>query len=188
MNQPSISYPGVENVLFLVLTTRSQVAINWQPAAAANPFTLAITGTGDWMISSINSVHLKKTSRCNCCPLSIDNSFKLWPAENTGPVDDRTIQRKFSSCLLRRKSFNNVDIMSSDKAFLKEKNYLQSFSMLEHSDISYFGLEWVLKGPTWIYLFFGLFRTILRIPFSSLTSVNFAGCAAADENRRKLCA
>lgn len=34
-----------------------------------------------------------------------------------------------------------------------------------------------------IYRFFGLFKIILRIPFASLTKVNFAGCLAAQKYR-----
>lgn len=114
-------YPGVENVLFFVLTTRSQQATNWQPDAALKPLTLAITGTGDWIISSISSVDFANTCRCSCCPFSIENSFKLWPAEKTGPVADKTMHRKFSSFLLRRKFFKISVIMSNESAFLNRK-------------------------------------------------------------------
>lgn len=127
------AYPGVENELFFVQMTRSQVATNWHPAAALNPLTLAMTGTGDWIISSINSVAFSKTCRCSCCPLSMENSFKLCPAENTEPVADKTIHRRSSFCLLRRKFVNNSDIISNDKAFLSKPipvNYWLAVSQL----------------------------------------------------------
>lgn len=123
-------YPGVENVLFFVPTTRSQVATNWHPAAALKPLTFAMIGTGDWIISSINSVHFSNTWRCSNCPLSMENSFKLWPAEKTEPVADKTMHRRFSSCLLRRKFVSNSDIISNDKAFLRSKFFVEKFVLM----------------------------------------------------------
>lgn len=82
-------------MLFFVLMTRSQVATNWLPAAALNPLTLAMIGTGEWIISSINSVHFSNTLRCIICPLSMKNSFKLCPAEKNELAADRTVHRNF---------------------------------------------------------------------------------------------
>ena len=50
--------PGTEKVDLVVATAISQVATIWQPAAAATPSTLAMTGTGQCTISSIKSLQL----------------------------------------------------------------------------------------------------------------------------------
>lgn len=44
-NSPTLM-PGVAKVDFSVATAISQLATNWQPAAVATPFTIAMTGTG----------------------------------------------------------------------------------------------------------------------------------------------
>ena len=54
--------PGVANHVPSAATARSQAATSWQPAAVANPWTLAITGWGIPWIVSISSVQTAKSS------------------------------------------------------------------------------------------------------------------------------
>lgn len=114
-----------------VHTTKSHAAINWQPAAAANPSTFAITGTGDSLISNINSVAVWKTRRWNSWPVSFVNSLRLWPALNTvGPLADNTMHRKSSFCLFRLICVINSVIISSDRAFLRKSKHFRILSMI----------------------------------------------------------
>ena len=55
------THPGVENEEVSVAITISQDATSWHPAAAAIPFTLAMTGTGIFCSPNINLVHVSKT-------------------------------------------------------------------------------------------------------------------------------
>ena len=87
----SIHYPGVENKLLSEATMISHDATNWQPAAAAKPFTFAITGTGALYILRIMSVSFWNTS---VLLFSGSNSLRLCPADHTGPLAAKTIQRK----------------------------------------------------------------------------------------------
>ena len=85
-------------MLLSLQTAISQDATSWHPAAAANPSTFAMTGTGaDWM-ALISSEHLWNTCLWCSDPRSAVNSLRLCPAENTRPFAASTMHRSSVSC------------------------------------------------------------------------------------------
>lgn len=136
MESEVCSHPGVEKELLSVQIAMSHVATSWHPAAAANPSTLAMTGTGLFMISIISSEALWKISLWDSVPLSEvwkwswvinghdylhgpnTSSFRLCPEEKTFPVEEITIHRSdLLSCPQVIPSINSF-IVSMEREFL----------------------------------------------------------------------
>lgn len=61
---------------------RSHEATSWQPAAAANPFTTAMTGIGsDAKLLRVSEHNVKIAYALSLLP----SYFRSWPEENTVP-------------------------------------------------------------------------------------------------------
>jgi hypothetical protein len=85
--------PDSPNLAESAATARSHIDTSWHPAAAAAPWTRAITGCGQ---SNELQHHLRAGVEQPALPIAVDGariSFKSWPAEKARPAPASTTTR-----------------------------------------------------------------------------------------------